>query len=213
MGFFMLSGCRRTRTLPISPQRSRGLNGSSVRKTPQSDFVGPSNLPVSGISFDDRLYVLRIASNNSVRVSYRIDNGQWIGWLPGPLDLQTNKAVATAIFRHRLYVIAIDSTTGRFRVTSTPDVDAWAALVDIPIQPALESVLAVTAAVLGDNLHILGLFGTSDPPVEQPHSIFHNSTADGTNWTGWRGIGPSQCRAVPTRPSILPQACSGTGFI
>ena len=94
------------------------------------------DLPVSGVSFDDRLWVFGVLETGSIStLAYSVDGGTWTERASSPPGLRTAQPIATAVFRDRLYVFASDATTGRLRMTSTADVATWSAWVDIPPNP------------------------------------------------------------------------------
>jgi hypothetical protein len=152
---------------------------------------GVASLPVSAVSYDDRLYIFGILKDNSIQtLAYTVDGTSWVQQTTGPGGLLTQEPIATAVFRHRLYLLARDSGTSHLRVTSTADLETFSSWVDIGQPGGFPPVSAVAAAVLGESfhteetLHIFGVFQNSKDPSHGT-VIMHNSTADGNAWTGW----------------------------
>jgi hypothetical protein len=144
-----------------------------------------ASLPVSAVSHDDRLYVFGILSDNSIQaLAYTVDGGSWVQQATGPGGLRTTEPITTAVFRHRLYLLARDSGTNHLRMTSTSDLDVWNSWVDVLEPTGFPATSSVAAAALGDSLHIFGIYqNTKDQ--NQGTIIMHKSTLDGSTWTGW----------------------------
>jgi hypothetical protein len=162
---------------------ARGFTGAtwSLHKI---GVFGLSSLPVSAVSFNDRLYVLGIQSDGNITtLAYTSDGGSWTLFASGPNGLDTDIGIATAVFRHRLYVIARDSSSKRLRLTSSDDLVTWDPWADIP-DSGLPPVSVIAAASLGDVLHIFALHLVAT----DVHTLLHNSTPDGSTWTGWREV-------------------------
>jgi hypothetical protein len=165
------------------------------------------HLPVSGVSFNDRLYVLGIQPDGSITtLGCTSDGGWWTQFNSAPGGLRTEIGIATTVFRNRLYVIAKDSSTSQLRITSTDDLFTWAPWSDIP-QPVIDPNLpagwtasSVAAATLGDALHIFAVYSYSKPaggddliahaqaPGAGAKVLLHNSTLQGSRWTGWQEV-------------------------
>jgi len=149
------------------------------------DSLGPfdlAQLAVSAVSFDDRLYVFGILTDGSISsLAYTVDGGSWVPRSAGPGAIQTAEAIATAVFRHRLYIIARDSASSELRMTSTSDLDSWNPWVNVP-SPGLQPASAVAAVTLGDTLFLFGVFQTGKTPGLV---LMRNSTSDGVTWSGW----------------------------
>jgi len=149
-------------------------------------------LPVTAVSFDDRLWVLGVLADGSIStLAYTVDGGTWVQDAAGPpAGLLTAEPVAAAVFRHRLCLLARDSATGHLRMTSTADLQLWTPWADVP-QPGIPAVSPVAAAVLAgplltETLHIFGVFNTGKPPINV--AVMHNSTTDGVTWAGWNEV-------------------------
>jgi hypothetical protein len=141
-------------------------------------------LPVTGISFDDRLYILGVLADGSVStLAYTVDGGSWVQYATGPSPVQTTEAVAAAGFLNRLYVIVTLSTSGQIQMASTADLTIWTSWADVPSPGAPRSALA--AATLGGKLFLFGVFTTVNARKEKGDFVMWNSTADGVTWTGW----------------------------
>ena len=105
-----------------------------------------ANLPVTAISFDDRLYVFGVMSNRSISsLAYTIDGGLWTLITANIPALQTNEPIAAAVFRHRLYLLAREPTAGTIRMTSTSDLRIWPPWAQVP-SPGFQSGSALAAA-------------------------------------------------------------------
>jgi hypothetical protein len=162
------------------------------------DDLGPfdlGNLPVSAVSFDDRLYVFGVHADGSISsLAYTVDGGSWVTRAKGPGGLETAEPIATAVFRHRLYVIASDSVSGQLRVTSTSDLGAWDLWTDVP-SLGMPPASAVAAAALGDTLFIFRVYKSGKTPDAV---IMRNSTSDGVTWSGWTTVeGGSPLEGAP----------------
>jgi hypothetical protein len=143
------------------------------------------SLPVSAVSFDDRLHVFGILSDGSISsLAYTVDGGSWIRQAGSLGGLHTAEPIATVVFRYRLHVFARDSTTHRLRMTSTSDLATWNPWVDVVEPTGFPPVSSVAATALHDTLHIFGVYqNTKDS--HQGTVIMHKSTPDGVMWTGW----------------------------
>jgi hypothetical protein len=148
------------------------------------DTAGSFNLatlPVSGISFNDRLYVFGVDTGGSIAcLAFTVDGASWTPGTAAPATLLTSEPVAVTVFRHRLYMIARESSSSQLRITSTSDLLVWNPWVNLP--PASQSASPVTAATLGDKLFAFGVFKTGKNPDVV---ILGNSTMDGLAWSGW----------------------------
>jgi hypothetical protein len=166
------------------------------------DSVGTSglgDLPVSAVSFNDRLYVFGVKTDGSISpAAYTVDGGSW-RTPPGnsPVGLQTAEPIATAVFRSRLYVFGRDSSSNSLRLASTADLLAWSPWADVPMA-GLSPTSPVAAAALGDRLYIFGINQTGKPP--EIGAVVSNSTLDGTTWTGWTEV------EAGLRPAGMPSA-------
>lgn len=152
------------------------------------DALGPfdlANLPVSAVSFDDRLYVFGVHADGSISsLAYTVDGGSWTPRSRGPAALLTAEPIATAVFRHRLYLLASDSASGQLRMTSTSDLDVWDLWADVP-SPGMPAASSVAAATLGDTLFIFRVYKSGKTPDA---IIMRNSTSDGITWSGWTTV-------------------------
>jgi hypothetical protein len=169
---------------------TRTFNGTfwSVDSPDHLQVSDLADLPVSAVSFDDRLYVFGIHSDGSVSsIAYSGDGRYWVPRVTLPAGLTTVEPIATAVFRNRLYLFAQDSTANSLLLTSSADVIVWSPWADVP-PPGAPPVSAVTAATLGDTLHIFRVFDFNKPPGPGQNVIMHNSTADGTTWSGWTAV-------------------------
>lgn len=145
------------------------------------DSFNLAMLPVSAVSFNDRLYVFGIQGDGSIAcLSYTVDGTTWVAHAAAPAALQTSEPVAVAVFRDRLYMVARDSISSQLRMTSTSDLRVWNPWVNVPA--AMESASPVAAATLGDKLFVFGVFKSRR---NQELVILRNSTADGVTWSGW----------------------------
>jgi hypothetical protein len=141
-----------------------------------------ADLPVSAVSFNDRLYVFGVKKDGAISsLAFTVDGGSWTRLIRGPVALQTTQPIATAVFRNRLYLFARDST-GALQYTSTADIDSWNAWVNVP-GAGLSHDSAVTAAALDDTLYIFDVHQTGK--TSEPAVVVWNSTVDGSAWTGW----------------------------
>jgi hypothetical protein len=144
-----------------------------------------ANLPVTAVSFDDRLYVFGVMTDSSISsLAYTIDGGSWTPIKTNLPALHTNEPIAAAVFRHRLYVFARESTSGTIRMTSTSDLRIWLPWAQVP-SPGLQSDSALAAATVAGKLFIFSVFKTGKRPAV---AIMRNSTSDGVNWSGWQEI-------------------------
>jgi hypothetical protein len=188
-------------------QAARSFTGATWKFLP----IGPistvgvgSPLPVSAVSFNDRLYALGVYSDGSIRtLYYTSDGGSWTSfdnWLQG---IRTEIGITTTVFRDRLYVVAKDSDTKYLRITSTDDLVTWDPWADIP-QPIIDPTLpaegveasSVAAATLDDTLHIFAVYSVRVPGPPQARArigetaagrqvLLHNSTLQDGTWSGW----------------------------
>lgn len=151
------------------------------------DTLGPLDLnvdriPVSAVSFNDRLYVFGVQADASISaLAFTSDGTTWTPLAAGPAVLKTIEPVALTVFRHRIYMIARDSSFGQLRMTSTSDLRIWDSWLNVPPAP-VQAASPVAAATLGDRLYLFGVFKTGKNPDVV---IMRNSTADGLTWSGW----------------------------
>jgi hypothetical protein len=147
-----------------------------------------ANLPVSAISFNDRLYLFGVHSDGTVSsLAYTEDGGSWMTpQESSPAGVTTNQPIATVVFGNRLWVFAYDGA-GHLQAASTADLEAWTAWAAIPPVGTVPTS-GVAAAALGGTLHLFGLF--PDPKAPQTSSVVHNSTTDGSTWSGWGLVEP-----------------------
>jgi hypothetical protein len=187
---------------------TRTFNGAfwSV-DSPDLQVSDLANLPVSAVSFDDRLYVFGVHSDGSVSsLAYSGDGRYWVPRVTRPAGLTTVEPIATAVFRDRLYLFAQDSTTKSLRLTSSADLIEWSPWVNVPPQ-GLPPVSAVAAATLRDTLHIFRVFDARTPTRPGGKNVLmHNSTADGTTWSGWAAV---EDGIPPEELPISPQELQG----
>ena len=149
--------------------------------TPDLHVTDLANLPVSAVSFDDRLYVFGVHTDGTVSsLAYSRDGKYWVPRVTSPTGLKTVQAVATAVFKDRLFLFAQDSTTNALRATSSADLIGWSAWADVP-EPGLPPLSPVAAAALGGTLHIFRVFDS----LKEENVVMHNSTVDGMAWSGW----------------------------
>jgi hypothetical protein len=178
---------------PVPVTHARTFTGASWTSDVVGKFdlahTGPqegvASLPVSAVSYDDRLYVFGILKDNSIQtLAYTVDGNSWVQQATGPDGLRTEEPIATVAFRHRLYLLARDSGTNHLRMTSTADLETFSPWVDILEPGGFPPVSSVAAAVLGESLHIFGVYQN---PKDPNHGtvIMHKSTADGSTWTAW----------------------------
>jgi hypothetical protein len=158
------------------------------------DAFGPLDLaplPVSATSFNDRLHVFGVHADGSITsFAYTVDGGAWTLHVAGPGPLQTNEAIATAVFRHRLHLLARDSASGQLRMSSTSDLAVWDPWTTVP-SPTAAHISAIAATTLEGKLFVFGVFKTGKRPDVV---IMGNSTSDGTTWSGWDTI---EAGAIP----------------
>jgi hypothetical protein len=160
-----------------------------------------ASLPVSAVSYDDRLYVFGILSDNSIQaLAYTVDGGSWVQQATGPSGLRTTEPITTTVFRHRLYLLARDSVTNQLRMTSTSDLAVWNPWVDVPEPGGFPPTSSVSAAALGDGLHIFGVYQNTKVHSHET-IIMHTSTTDGSTWTGWDTV---EGGAHPEGPAASP---------
>jgi hypothetical protein len=148
------------------------------------DTLGSFNLamlPVSAVSFNDRLYVFGVHGDGSIAcLAFTVDGTTWVAHAAAPPALQTSEPVAVTVFRDRLYMVARDSISSELLMTSTSDLRIWSPWVNLP--PAMQPASPVAAATLGDKLFIFGVFKTRR---NQDLVILRNWTTDGLAWSGW----------------------------
>jgi hypothetical protein len=160
-----------------------------------ADDLGSFNLaklPVSAVSFNDRLYVFGVQGDGSIAcLAFTVDGTTWLAHAATPAALLTSEPIAVSVFRDRLYMIARDSMSSQLRLTSTSDLRLWNPWVDVP--PATQSASPVAAATLGDKFFVFGVFKTGKNP---DLAILRNSTTDGLTWSGWdtveSGLAPEE---------------------
>jgi hypothetical protein len=142
-----------------------------------------ATLPVSAISFNDRLYLFGVQSDGTVSsLAYTEDGGSWIiSHASSPAGVTTNQPIATVAFGNRLSVFAYDGA-GHLQAASTADLEVWAGWAAVPPVGMVPSS-GVAAAALGGTLHLFGLF--PDPKAPQTSFVVHNSSMDGSTWSGW----------------------------
>ena len=167
-----------------------------------------ANLPVTAISFNDRLYVFGVLAGGSISsLAYTVDGGSWTPTKVNFPALQTNELIATAVFQHRLYALTRESASGTIRITSTSDLRIWAPWAQVP-SPGLQSGSALAAATIAGKLFIFSVFKTGKRPAV---ALMRNSTSDGVNWSGWQevesGLFPEQ-----GTPSDYPLDVAATTF-
>ena len=164
---------------------ARTFTGGAWSVTPLGSF-GLSELSVTAVSFDDRLYVIGVKADQSVSVpAYTVDGGSWATPAGGPPVLHTLQAVAATPFGNRLHLIARNASTGALVTTSTADLlrwDPWAPLPPSSLAPASP----VAAAALGGRMYVFGITDTKKPPMSAV--VVVNSTQDGITWTGWEVV-------------------------
>jgi hypothetical protein len=164
------------------------------------------NLPMSAVSFNDRLVVFSILDDGSVSsLAFTVDGGSWVRQITGPIGLQTAEPIATAVFRNRLYLFARDSATNALRVTSSADLDSWDPWATIP-RSGSPPASAVAATALGDTLYVFGVHQTGQPPQT---AVVRNSTQDGSTWTGWDLV---EAGARPEVRAAQPLDVAATAF-
>jgi hypothetical protein len=150
------------------------------------DTVGSFDLaalPVTPVSFNDRLYVFGVQASNSIAcLAFTVDGTTWVPHAAAPPALATNEPAALAVFRDRLIMLARDPSS-HLHVTSTSDLRIWNPWATVP--QTFQAASPITAAVLGDRLFLFGVFKTGKRPDVL---VMHNSTADGVNWSGWQSI-------------------------
>jgi len=156
--------------------------GSFDLAAPSGGTPGES-LPVSAVSFNDRLYVFGVLADRSVStLAFTVDGTSWVTLARGPAGLQTAGAIATVVFRYRLYLFARDAVTNQLLLYWTSDLDTWQSegVVTEPAGPPPSSVAAVS---IGGMLHLFGIY--LNPRDKTQVVIMHKSTSDGVTWTGW----------------------------
>jgi hypothetical protein len=144
------------------------------------------SLPVSAVSFNDRLFVFGVLDDGSVSsLAFTVDGGSWVPHFSGPIGLHTGEPIASVVFRNRLYLLARDLTTGFLNVTSSTDLESWEPWAQLP-KSALSPAYRVAAAVLRDTLFVFGIhqIGTD----QNSAVVVRTSTLDGITWTGWEQV-------------------------
>jgi hypothetical protein len=105
------------------------------------DTVGTYNLkmiPVSSISFNERLYVFGVETGGSITcLAYTVDGTTWTAHTAMPPAFQTSQPVALAVFLDRLYMVARIASSNELQLTSTSDLRIWAPWASIPAAPAI----------------------------------------------------------------------------
>ena len=174
------------------------------------DLTSRSDLPVSAVSFNDRLYVVGVRTDGSIwPQAFTVDGGSWATPTTHPAGLQTNAPIATAVFRNRLYVFARSAADNSLQVTSTADLLLWTAWAVVPTG-GLGPSAPVAAAALGDRLYVFGLFDTRKPP--ETGVIVRNATSDGTTWTGWQLVEEAGARPEGHPLTDQPLDVAATAF-
>jgi hypothetical protein len=174
-----------------------------------------SDLPVSAVSFDDRLYIFGARADGSIwPQAYTTDGGSWVKTAPQapqPAGLQTNEPIATAVFGNRLYVFARSVADNSLQATSTSDVQFWTPWAIVP-ETELAPSTPVAAAALGDRLYIFGVFDYHKENLEP--FVVSNATSDGTTWTGWQVVENANARpdGGPLSDEGIPLDVAATTF-
>ena len=168
---------------------------------PTGPQEGDATLPVSALSYDDRLYLFGILKDTSIQIlAYTVDGNTWVKQEKTISGLLTTEPIATVAFQHRLYLLARDSGTNHLRMISTDDLDRYSPWVDIAEPAGFPPVSSAAAAVLGETLHIFVLYKNTKSRTREP-VIMHNSTADGSTWAGWNTV---EGGAHPEGPTAEP---------
>jgi hypothetical protein len=153
------------------------------------DTVGTFNLemmPVSSISFDDRLYVFAVQTGGSIAcLAYTVDGTTWTPHTAAPPSFQTNQPVALAVFLDRLYMVARVAGSNALQLTSTSDLRIWTPWTSIPAAPAIASSPPVAAAALDGKLFLFEVVKTGKRPDVL---VMRNWTTDGVTWNGWEAV-------------------------
>jgi len=168
----------------VGVTHARSFTGATWNVNEVGSFNIPANLslPVSAVSFNDRLFVFSVLDDGSVSsLAFTVDGGSWVRQITGPIGLQTAEPIATAVFRNRLYLFARDSATNALRVTSSADLESWDTWTTIP-RSGPPPASAVTAVALEDTLYVFGVHQTGQSPQT---AVVRNTTHDGNTWTGW----------------------------
>jgi hypothetical protein len=200
---------------PVPVTHTRTFTGASWATDVVGEFdlasTGPpegvASLPVSAVSYDDRLYIFGVLKDNSIQtLAYTVDGNSWVQQTTGPTGLRTLEPIATAAFQHRLYLLARDSASNHLRMTSTADLETFSPWVDISEPGGFPAESSVAVAVSGESFHAvqtLHIFGVYQNPKDKNHGtvIMHNATSDGSAWTGWNivegGAPPEDASAEP----------------
>jgi hypothetical protein len=145
----------------------------------------PSDLQVSAVSFNDRLYIVGARADGSIwPQAFTTDGGFWYTPTTHPAGLQTNEPIATAVFKNRLYVFARSAADNSLQVTSTSDLIFWTAWAVVPATGLAPST-PVAAAALGDRLYIFGVHESREAVATV---VVSNATSNGTTWSGWQMV-------------------------
>jgi hypothetical protein len=143
------------------------------------------DIPVSAVSFNDRLYVFGLRTDGSIwPQAYTTDGGSWVHPTTQPAGLTTKEPIATAVFGNRLYVFARSAADNSLQVTSTSDLIFWTAWAVVPATGLAPSA-PVAAAALGDRLYIFGVHESREAVATV---VVSNATSNGTTWSGWQMV-------------------------
>lgn len=150
-------------------------------------------VPVSAISFNDRLLVFGVDGNAKIMSLFRTtDGGTWVPFDSSPAALLTEQPVALAELHNRLCMLARESGSQSLQITFTSDVRAWTPWAVVPAA-GLAPTAAVAAATLNGTLFLFGLYVTGKTPGVV---VVVNSSSDGSTWSGWGevefGLRPEQ---------------------
>jgi hypothetical protein len=153
------------------------------------DTVGTFNLemmPVSSISFNDRLYVFGVETGGSIAcLAYTVDGTTWTAHTATPPTFETSQPVALAAFLDRLYMVARVAGSNELQLTWTSDLRIWAPWASIPAAPAIGSPAPVAAATLDGKLFLFEVVKTGKRP---DLLVMRNWTSDGSTWNGWAAV-------------------------
>jgi hypothetical protein len=162
------------------------------------DSVGTfslADLPVSAISFNDRLYAVGVLADSTISpLAFTRDGSSWTptsgAFAEYPLQpiagLSTDQPIAATVFRDRMYVFARDAQSAALRATSTSDLRSWAPWADVPAV-GLPASAAVAAAALGSTICLFGIYQTGKPP-ETAVVVQNTSSDEGATWSGWEMV-------------------------
>ncbi len=150
----------------------------------RNDFFHVNPLPLSAISFDDRLHVFCVLDNGSIwPLAYTSAGGSWLtSAAHPPAGLKTSLPIATVEFLNRLHVFARDQVSNTLRFISSSDLQAWTAWTNVPVT-GLAPASPVAAATLEGRLFLFGIFDTGKPPESKV--VVMTSTTDTVSWTPW----------------------------